>query len=65
MSHAIAVGGWVGLVSAFVVLEVVGLRSRGRVPTLGDIVGLFDRSRAGRWLLFGVWLWVGWHLFVR
>ena len=65
MSHAVAVAGWIGIVSAFVVLELVGRLRPARVPTVRDIVGLFERYRAGRWLLLAVWLWVGGHLFVR
>lgn len=28
---------------------------------LRDVIGY----PVGRWVLFGLWLWLGWHLFVR
>jgi len=36
-----------------------------RWPALSDILRDVMRYPAGRWVLFGLWLWFGWHLFVR
>jgi uncharacterized protein DUF6186 len=36
-----------------------------RWPTASDILRDVMRHPAGRWVLFGLWLWFGWHLFVR
>jgi Family of unknown function (DUF6186) len=36
-----------------------------RWPALSDIIRDVMRHPAGRWVLFGLWLWFGWHLFVR
>ena len=34
-------------------------------PTLSQIFHDFMRPLWGRVLLFGIWLWLGWHLFIR
>jgi len=34
-------------------------------PALSDIIRVVMRYPVGRWVLFGLWLWFGWHLFVR
>ena len=36
-----------------------------RWPPITDIFRDVIRYPAGRWVLFGLWLWLGWHLFVR
>ena len=36
-----------------------------RWPPITEILGDAIRYPAGRWVLFGLWLWLGWHLFVR
>jgi hypothetical protein len=55
---------WAVLVAAFVTMELIALRS-SRLPTLGDLLRVLLEPRAGRWLLFAGWLWLGWHVFVR
>ncbi len=45
-------------------LQLAALVSR-RIPTLGQAVSVLLRRRSGRWVVLGVWLWAGWHLFVR
>jgi hypothetical protein len=37
----------------------------GSVPTLSDTFRAIMRYPFGRWALFAVWLWFGWHIFVR
>ncbi len=37
----------------------------GSVPTLSATFRAIQRYPFGRWALFAVWLWFGWHLFVR
>ena len=34
-------------------------------PTLSQMFRDFMRPLPGRVVLFGIWLWLGWHLFIR
>jgi hypothetical protein len=36
-----------------------------RWPPITEIFRDVIRYPAGRWVLSGLWLWLGWHLFVR
>ena len=39
--------------------------ARDRWPTFSDVIHVITRHVVGRWVLFAVWLWLGWHFFVR
>lgn len=34
-------------------------------PSSSDMLRAVTRPVLGRWALFGMWLWLGWHLFMR
>ena len=34
-------------------------------PAFSDLLRVVMRYPVGRWALFGLWLWTGWHFFVR
>lgn len=36
----------------------------GSVPTLSATVRAIMRYPVGRWALFALWLWFGWHIFL-
>jgi Family of unknown function (DUF6186) len=36
-----------------------------RWPPITEIFRDVIRYPVGRWVLFGLWLWLGWHLFIR
>ncbi len=36
-----------------------------RNSRVSDVLRVAMRYPLGRWVLFGLWLWFGWHLFVR
>ncbi len=58
--------GWGVVVAAVLVWEVVTLAKAPQGwPSLSDLLRVVVRPVPGRWALFAVWLWVGWHLFVR
>ena len=61
----IAVGGWLAIVGALFVWQGLGLVRGPEWPTLSDFFRAFMRLPPGRLLLFGLWLWLGWHLFIR
>jgi uncharacterized protein DUF6186 len=58
--------GWVVIVGALLTWEGLGLvNDHDRWPTVSDMLRTVTRATAGRWILFGLWLWLGWHLFIR
>lgn len=62
---AVAVVGWVVIIGALLAWQGVGLVRGPEWPTLSDMFRAFMRPLPGRFVLFGLWLWLGWHLFVR
>jgi Family of unknown function (DUF6186) len=52
-----------GILLAYQALCLV--RSGDGWPALSDVVRMVTRNTVGRWALFGLWLWFGWHLFIR
>jgi hypothetical protein len=41
------------------------VRDDDRWPAFSDVMRTVMRYPVGRWILFALWLWFGWHLFVR
>lgn len=57
---------WGLLLGACLAWEALGLMSpHDRWPTLSDMLDLVTRTPLGRCFLLALWLWVGWHLFIR
>ena len=57
---------WAALLAAMLTLEGLGLTLRGHDwPTISDVFRSLTRSYAGRWIFFALWLWLGWHFFIR
>ena len=63
--RAIAVVGWLGIVAALLIWQGIGLVHGPEWPTLSDFFRSFMTVPLGRFILFGLWLWLGWHLFIR
>jgi uncharacterized protein DUF6186 len=61
----IALVGWLVIVAALLVWQGAGLLVGEGWPTLTDFFRASMRPLLGRVVLFGLWLWLGWHLFVR
>jgi len=57
-------GAWVGLVAA-VVLVLHAQRTSRLDSTPAAYLAAVMSSPVGRWLVLLLWLWVGWHFFVR
>ncbi len=64
MSRSITLAGYAVLAAALLGCQAWALVSR-RIATIGQAASELARRRAGRWLMLGGWLWIGWHLFVR
>jgi hypothetical protein len=62
----IAVVLWAAAFAVILVLEALGLTLRGHDwPTISDMFRAATRPVAGRWIFFALWLWAGWHFFIR
>lgn len=63
--RTVAVVGWLVIVGVLLTWQGIGLVQGEGWPTLTDFFRAFMRPAIGRAVLFGLWLWLGWHLFVR
>ncbi len=63
--RAIAVAGWIVIVGLLLAWQGLALAYSPQWPTMSDIFRTFMRPWLGRVVLFGLWLWLGWHLFIR
>ncbi len=57
--------GWGVIVGALLSWEGLGLAIGHEWPTLSHMLRAFTKPVLGRSVLFGMWLWLGWHLFVQ
>ena len=57
---------WTGLFAAFLAYQGFCLAAASsRWPPITEILRQAISRPVGRGLLFALWLWLGWHLFVR
>jgi Family of unknown function (DUF6186) len=64
-TRMITIVGFVAVIAALVLLEVLGRRPRTRIPALSEWLGFLMKSRSGRAFVLLGWLWLGWHYFAR
>ena len=55
---------WGALAVLLIATQVVAVTTR-RIPTLADLIKAMTRRPVVRVVLLAVWLWAGWHFFVR
>jgi Family of unknown function (DUF6186) len=63
--HTVILSGYVALAVAAVVLAFQAWRTSHPDSTLGAYLTAVMSRPVGRWLILLLWLWVGWHFFVR
>ncbi len=63
--RTVAYVGWAVIVGALLAWQGLALVNGPEWPTLSSMFRAFMRPSLGRYLLFGLWLWLGWHLFIR
>jgi hypothetical protein len=64
--RAIGLIGWAVLLGLSFAWEGLGLVfGRQHWPSISDLLRTMSRPVVGRWILLALWLWLGWHLFVR
>jgi hypothetical protein len=65
IGQAVILGGYAALVVAAVVLVLHAQRTSRLDSTPAAYLTTVMSSPVGRWLVLLLWLWVGWHFFVR
>jgi Family of unknown function (DUF6186) len=56
---------WAVVLGLVVLLEILGNVVNDRIPTFTQVVLFFMHGRVGRWLLFGLWIWIGVHFYLK
>jgi len=64
-TRAITIIGFCAVITALIILEMLGRRKINNIPALGEWLGYVMRPRSGRALVLLGWLWLGWHFFSR
>jgi len=64
-SRDLTIIGYLGVLAAGITLQVLAIRSPGRLPSLGRILSHAMQSRTGRVGIIVAWAWIGLHFFAR
>lgn len=64
-SHQVTIAGYVVVLVAIVLMQVLVTRTRIPIPSLGDLLTRAMRSRTGRVGVLVAWAWIGLHFFAR
>lgn len=64
-SHEVTIAGYLVVLAAIVLLQVVATRTRAPIPSLGDLLTRAMRSRTGRVGVLVAWAWIGLHFFAK
>lgn len=63
--RAVAIVGWIVIVGLLLLWQGFALVRAPEWPTISQLFRDFMALPVGRPILFGLWLWLGWHLFAR
>ena len=61
----VVIAGWLIAFAGLLGMQGLALAHGSPWPTMSSMLRAFMRPTAGRLVLFGLWLWIGWHLFIR
>jgi Family of unknown function (DUF6186) len=64
-SHDLTVLGYLLVLAAGVVIQLLATRTQARIPSLGDVFTRVMRTRTGRVGVLVAWAWLGLHFFAR
>ena len=59
------IGGYLLVLAAVVILQLVAGLTRTRIPPLGQVFSYVMRTRTGRVGVLVAWAWLGLHFFAR
>ena len=57
--------GFAGLLGAMLTVEVLGRAGREPFQPVARVLEAALASRIGRWVVWGAWLWIGFHFLAR
>jgi len=64
--RVIGLVGWAVLLGLCLAWEGLGLvYGHDHWPSMSDLLRTVSRPVVGRWIMLALWIWLGWHLFVR
>lgn len=65
-ARSVIVAGFAAILLLMVAVDALGRRGAGPAgASLGAALTAALRTHGGRALVFGVWLWLGWHFLAR
>ena len=65
-ASALGLAGWAVVMAILLAYQGLCLvHPNDQWPAFSDLLRTAMRYPVGRWGLFGLWLWSGWHFFVR
>ncbi len=62
--HAV-IAGFAAILLLAVAVDLYARRARSTVQPLSATLAAALRTRGGRLVIFGAWLWLGWHFLAR
>ena len=65
MSRLVVAAGFVAVLAATIIVDTRARRPGSGVRPFGATLAAALRTRTGRVLVFGTWLWLGWHFLAR
>jgi hypothetical protein len=65
MSRFAVAAGFVVVLAVTIIVDARARRPGSAVRPLGVTVAAALRTRTGRVVVFGLWLWLGWHFLAR
>jgi len=63
--YVVILVGFAGLLAAALVVDVLGRAGREPLRPLARVLETAMTWRAGRWMVWGAWLWIGFHFLAR
>jgi hypothetical protein len=64
-ARALIVAGFAALLVLAVAVDLAARRPGSRIRPLSATLAAALRTRAGRVVVLGAWLWLGWHFLAR
>jgi len=64
-AYAVLVAGFTAIFLAMLATDLAARRPRSRIAPLGTALTAAMRTPAGRVVVLGWWLWIGWHFLAR
>ena len=64
-AHHVILIGFAGLFAAMLALEALGRVGREPFRPAARVLEAALASRTGRWVVWGTWLWIGFHFLAR